>query len=72
MRGQGFAPLNKSGSFPTEGKDLVARLVPSWVVLSWIAENVCDFIFSDAMTVNVWLARCRIKIAANVHAVDLS
>jgi hypothetical protein len=59
-------------SFPTEVKDVVARLVPSYAVLPWIAEDVCDFIFSDAMTVNVWLARCRIKIEANVHAIDLS
>jgi hypothetical protein len=50
----------------------MARLVPSWAVLPRIAENVCGFIFSDAMTVSVWLARCRIKIEANVQAIDLS
>jgi hypothetical protein len=48
------------------------RPLPSYAIFRWIAEDVCDFVLSDAMTVNMWLSRCQIKIEANIHAIGLS
>jgi hypothetical protein len=44
------------------------RTFPTKAVFTWVTEDIFDFIFRDAMVVDMRLASCRIAVEANIHA----
>jgi hypothetical protein len=44
------------------------RTFPTTAVFTWTTDDLFDFLFGDAMVVDMRLASCRIAVEAKIHS----